>query len=128
MSIERDISEYNGSQLKMFRIDEIIKGISMCRHTLDLQNWLYYLKDFDMELESVKKKDEREQLDKELKQISEEVNKHIQVRTRSRFRTKKTPTELIDQLETFQKKLLRIFKESGLEMKLQGDAMSNFGK
>ena len=125
---ERDISEYNGSQLKIFRIDEIIRGINECRHTLNLQQWLFYLQDFDMELESVKKKEEKILLDKELEELSDQINEHILLRSNAKIKHKSTPVEIIDRLNSFQKKLLVIFKTSGLEMKLQGNALSGFGK
>jgi hypothetical protein len=124
----RDVSEFNGAQLKLFRIDEAIKGINMCRHILDVQNWLFYIQDFDMELESVKKKEEKDILDKELKQIAEEIQQHLSTLHNPRIRRKTTPVEIIDQLNSYQKKLLAIYKSSGLEMKLIGDSMSGFGK
>ena len=46
----------------------------------------------------------------------------------NRMKHKTTPSDVIDRLNAFQKRLLIIFKTSGLEMKLQGDSMSNFGK
>lgn len=124
----RDISEFNGSQLKLFRIDEAIKGINQCRHTLDIQQWLFFLQDFDMELESVKKEQEKVDLDKDLKKIAELVQQNLQLKMNPRIRNKTTSVELIDSLNAYQKKLLSIFKSSGLEMKLAGDAMSRFGK
>ena len=124
----RDISEFNGSQLKLFRIDEAIKGINQCRHSLDIQQWLFFLQDFDMELESVKKKEEKEDLDNDLKKIAELVQQTLQIKSNPRIRNKSTSVELIDSLNLYQKKLLTIFKSSGLEMKLAGDAMSSFGR
>jgi hypothetical protein len=124
----RDISEFNGSQLKLFRIDESIKGINQCRHNLDIQQWLFFLQDFDMELESVKKKEEKEELDKDLKDIAELVQQNLQIRNNPRIKNKTVSVELIDSLNGYQKKLLTIFKSSGLEMKLAGDAMSSFGR
>jgi len=124
----REVSEFNGSQLKLFRIDEILRGITMSRHTLNIKAWLFFLQDFDMELESVKKKEEIDLLDKDLKILAEEVNQYIVMSSNTRIRHKSTPTELIDHLNAFQKKLLRIFKESGLEMKLQEGALGRFGK
>lgn len=121
----RDVSEFNGSQLKLFRIDEAIRGINMCRHQLDLSQWLFYLHDLDMELESVKKVDEKKALDIELKMLSDKVNAF----TSNKHTNKKNkPLDIIDGLNSYQKKLLFIFKSSGLEMKLAGDSMSGMGK
>ena len=128
MSEERDVSEFNGSQLKMFRIDEALRGISMCRHNLNLTDWLFYLQDFDMELESVKRKEEKIELEKELKILAIAINTFQNQKSNSRIKVRRIPPEVIDKLNTYQKKLLTIFKTSGLEMKLQGDAMSNFGR
>ena len=126
--MDRDLSEFNGSQLKILRIDEIIKGIIVCRHTLNLRDWLNYLMDFDMELESVKKPNEKEELDRELKQLAENINKHQMSRSRIKNKTLGTPAEIIDQLNKYQRRLLKIYKESGLELKLQEGALGGFGK
>ena len=128
MDDNRDVSEFNGSQLKMFRIDEALRGISFSRHQLNLTEWLFYLQDFDMELESVKKKEEKIELDKEMKILAQQINEFKNIQSNSRVRSRRIPSEVIDKLNLYQKKLLTIFKTSGLEMKLQGDAMSNFGK
>lgn len=129
MGDERDISEFNGAQLKMFRIDSIIQGINMCRHTLDVSQWLFYIQDFDMELESVKKKEEKIELSKKLIKLAEKVNAFQLAKQHCKIKGRMTiPSDLIDDLNAYQKELLQIFKSSGLEMKLQGDAMSNFGK
>jgi hypothetical protein len=124
----RDVSEFNGAQLKLYRIDQILKGIIECRHTLDLLNWLYYLQDFDMELESVKKEDEKQELDIELKAVAEMINGYTSLRINKRRRKQLIPVEIIDRLNLYQKRILTIYKQSGLEMKLQSDAISGFGR
>jgi len=125
---ERDVSEFNGAQLKMFRIDEAIKGINMCRHDLNIQQWLFFVQDFDMELESVKNKQEKEDLKIEIDKLSEEVNKQLSRNSNPHIAKKGIPAELITSLNDYQRKLLKIFKESGLEMKLSGNAMTGMGK
>jgi predicted house-cleaning noncanonical NTP pyrophosphatase (MazG superfamily) len=127
---ERDVSEFNGAQLKLFRIDEIIRGINFCRHNLDIYHWLLYLQDFDMELESVKKPDEKELTDKQLKKLSETINEFLSTKYNARLKknVKSTPANIIDDLNQFQKELLIIFKSSGMELKLQQGAMGGFGK
>ena len=128
MDYERDLSEFNGSQLKLLRIDEILKGIIECRHNLNIHQWLFYIQDFDMELESVKKKEEQEELEIQMKKLVEEVNSYLQMKNNSRLKHKSTPVELIEHLNQYQKALLKIYKTSGMEMKLQEGAMGGFGK
>lgn len=127
---ERDVSEFNGAQLKLFRIDEIIRGINMCRHSLDLYHWLLYLQDFDMELESVKKPDEKIKTDEQLKKLSDSVNMFLSTKYNARMKknVRSTPAHIIDDLNTFQKELLIIFKSSGMELKLQQGALGGFGR
>jgi len=125
---ERETSEFNGSQLKMFRINGILEGIIQCRHNLDIQQWLFWLQDFDMELETSKKDEEIPELEKELNKLSEQVNKHLSSKSNPHIYNKGIPAEVITGLNTFHKKLLYVFKKSGLEMKLSGDAMSGMGK
>lgn len=127
MDLDRDVSEFNGSQLKLFRIDEILRGINMSRHNLDLINWLYYLQDFDMELESVKKPEERIETSNELSQLAESINTHLSTKMGKKKR-KGVPVKIVEQLNQFQKTLLTIYKASGLELRLQKDAMSGFGR
>lgn len=128
MEDTRDLSEFNGSQLKIFRIDESIKGINMCRHTLDVKNWLFFIIDFEMELESVKKSTEVEELKAKMKELSENINIHLAKVNNPRIFNKTIPAKLIDGLNDYQVRLLKIYKESGLEMKLSGDAMSGMGR
>jgi hypothetical protein len=128
MEENRDISEFNGAQLKMFRIDEAIKGINACRHDLNIQQWLFFLQDFDMELESVKKKEEIPKLKANLDKLQEQINSHLSKNNNPYIKVRGIPAEIIGSLNEYQKELLKIFKESGLEMKLSGDSMSNFGR
>jgi hypothetical protein len=126
---ERDVSEFNGAQLKLFRIDEIIRGINFCRHNLDLYNWLLYLQDFDMELESVKKPEEKLTTKQQLEELAQSINQHLSTSHHIKRRIKKgTPSIIIDKLNNYQKELLIIFKSSGMELKLQQGAMGGFGK
>ena len=124
----RDISEFNGAQLKLFRIDEIIRGINQCRHELNLQQWLFFLQDFDMELESVKTVDEKVALKKELETVEEKINIQLKKTTNPYGKKLGIPQDVIQELNNYQKSLLTIFKKSGLELKLQQDAMSGMGR
>lgn len=81
-----------------------------------------------MELETSKKDEEIPELEKELNKLSEQVNKHLSSKSNPHIYNKGIPAEVITGLNTFHKKLLYVFKKSGLEMKLSGDAMSGMGK
>ena len=127
---ERDVSEFNGAQLKLFRIDEIIRGINFCRHNLDLYHWLLYLQDFDMELESVKKPEEKTKTQEQLKKLTDSINGFLSTKYNARLKknVKSTPAHIVDELNNFQKELLLIFKSSGMELKLQQGALGGFGR
>jgi hypothetical protein len=128
MNIERETTTFNGSQLKLLIIDEIKRNIIICRHSLDLMNWLNSLQDFDNEMETVKTAKEREETAMTLLELEELINKQMRVRANKHIRTKHTPSEIIHKLDSFYKKLLRVYHDSGLEMKLEQGALGGFGK
>lgn len=130
MAEDINISEFNGAQLKLFRINDILNNIRECRQTFDLKTWLSSLKDFDMELEAVKTEEEKKIYTKEIQILSDKINSTLGILHNPRIpsRLKTIPAEIIDSLDNFHKKLLGIYKRSGLEMKFSGTAMTNFGK
>lgn len=128
MSIDREQTTFNGSQLKLIRIDEIQRTIITCRHTLDLTHWLYALQDFDNELESVKKKEEKIEIAEELIQLEESINKYNHIKNNPLVHNNRISAELISKLDRFYKKLIHIYHDSGLEMQLEKGALGSFGK
>lgn len=122
MDETRDVTDYNGAGLKGVRIHDALIGITACRHTLDIQHWLFYLVDFEMELESVKKPSEIGILRTKYLELADNINKQLSITNNPRLRSVGTPSKIINDLNDYQVLLLKIFKESGLEMRLAGDA------
>ena len=127
----RSISEFNGSQLKLLRIDAIIRGFMEYRRNMDALQMLFSIKNFDDELENSKTKEEKEELKKELETITIQVNSFIHAKKhkiKALRKSNQVPTELIHRMEQFYKKLLNVYKQSGLEQKLQSGALTAFGQ
>jgi len=124
---ERDKTTFNASQLKLIRVDEIQRGIIMCRHTMDLQQWLYWLQDFDNELETVKKSKETMDVHNEIVQLTETINIQRLKINRLPNKSKLIDVQTIDKLDYVYKRLLTIYHDSGMEMQLEKDSRHAFG-
>jgi len=128
MDLNRDQTTFNGSELKLRLIDEIKRNIIISRHELNLRHWLFSLQDFDIELEGVKKPEERKANEIMIRLLEEKINQFEQSRTKFKHRNIIVPQDIIQGLDKYYKQQIHIYHDSGLEMQLERGALGGFGK
>ena len=124
---DRETTIYNGSQLKLILIDEIKRMIIISRSTMNISQWLNSIKDFDMELEGVKTKNERPEIAEKIQKLESNILEVMRKPKMINGRMK-IPKEIIFELDEVYKRLIQIYHDSGLEMQLEKGALGGFGK
>lgn len=116
-------TQFNGALAHLQRIDIIERSLILDMKNMDLQQWLYDLHNFYMQIMTVMDKDKEEELYKEYETLATKINQSLQSQYNPRNRQKQNISpNLIKELDQFHRKLLRIYKESGLQMQLQTSA------
>lgn len=120
---DRQQSEWNGAADYLARINMILMEAAQASMSLNLYQWLHSLKLFYREISSVMKEEQQKELYQESKQLSERINEYLRIRNDKRIINKPgIDGNLIESLEIFEIKLRKIYKESGLQMRLMDDA------
>lgn len=116
------MSEWNGAVDYLSRINLTLMQANDAASRLDLYNWLHQLKIFYREISSIMKTEEINTLYEEGNQLSNQINKYLAIKHNPLYKNKPINTNLVQSLEQYEIKLRRIYKESGLQMRLQEDA------
>lgn len=119
----RDTAEWNGAGDYLDRINLSLQLAGQAALSLDVYQWLHALKLFYREISSMMKDEERERLYQESIELSTKVNEFLQLKNNVKLKYKiGVDYKLIESLEHFEIELRKIFKESGLQLKLSDDA------
>lgn len=119
----RETSEWNGAGDYLRRIDQALLIAGDAALTLNLYQWLHALKLFYREISSVMKEEEKKELYKQSEELSEQINKYLIIKNSQNRRHKiGIDVNIIKSLEQYEIELRRIYKESGLQMRLMEDA------
>lgn len=116
---DRQRSEFNDAIGRLRRIDTWVQGVQISAFEKNILGWQSSLKNLFYELVTEMKKEEREAWLLKYKEMNNEIyrllnNKHI--------KNKNIPASMIDGFDMLFITLLDIYKESGLQGRLQDEA------
>lgn len=114
----RQKSEFNDAVGRLKRIDTWIQGIQLSSFEKNILQWQSSLKNLFYELVTEMNKDERRDWLDKFKKVNNDIYQHMN----NRHKPKGIPATLNDDFDEMFITLLDIYKESGLQGRLQDQA------
>ena len=120
-------TEWYGGDLTNLRLHKIQEALSECAISNDINLWIRLLQRRNHELRGFQNDKEKKEIEKQLRELAEEINTFNIKRNYSKGRFKPSiPKELINKLNEMEFILDEIFHRSGLQTKLGEDASDSF--
>lgn len=113
-------SEFNMAVSYLNRLNALFYAADEAAISLDVYTWFHSLLAIYRELSTEMKPTEAEDFDARIMRINPQLNLSLNQQLQGRG---ETSTELYQELHTFEIKLRKILKSSGLQMKQQEDAL-----
>ena len=116
-SEEREKSEFNDALGYLRRINACLYSADMSSMELNFYGWFHALMIFRRELSTEIKNDALAEFDLLIEDINNELNKVISSNNKIRY-----SGDIYFNLDKFERKLRKVYKDSGLQMRMQSDA------
>lgn len=120
MEDKRELAEFNDAFGFLKQVSDDFKRADMYSQMLDAYSWSNVLFALSRSLSTYMKKEEEEYFIQERGIIKSQL--FVMSRNRKNIMSNNIPEELYNKLDTYERKLWRIFADSGLMMKKQDDA------
>lgn len=122
----RPQSEFNNAIGYLTRIDKLFYIIAECKMTkpIDVYNWMMALDALFTELSTEMKDDEILKAKEFLKSLKDAVGQSVNNRNYTKGIVR---SDVVDELRNFELFLRKIYKDSGLQMRMQQDAGKAYG-
>ena len=121
---ERPQSEFNMAVSYLNRLNALFYIADEAAMGLDAYQWFHSLLVLERELVTEMKQQELDDLQKEVDVIQPLISNWV--RNKNRSGNSSIDQELYDRLHSFEVRLRRVMKESGLQMKMKEDFLSSF--